>query len=137
MLEVRGLVTNYGPIRALHGIDMDVNNGDIVTLIGANGAGKTTLLKSIMNLVKPLQGRIRFNDGEIRGLATETIVRKGIVLVPEGRAILKRMTVMENLLMGAYVSRDTAQIGLELDQVFARFPGLTGKKNQAAGTLSG
>jgi branched-chain amino acid transport system ATP-binding protein len=137
MLEVRGLVTNYGPIRALHGIDMDVNNGEIVTLIGANGAGKTTLLKSIMNLVKPLQGRIRFNDGEIRGLATETIVRKGIVLVPEGRAILKRMTVMENLLMGAYVSRDTAQIGLELDQVFARFPGLTGKKNQAAGTLSG
>jgi branched-chain amino acid transport system ATP-binding protein len=137
MLEVSGLVTNYGLIRALEGIDLEVMDGEIVTLIGANGAGKTTLLKSIMNLVKPLQGRIRFHGTEIRGLSTEAIVRKGMVLVPEGRAILRRMTVLENLLMGAYISNNTAQIDPDLEQVFARFPVLRGKQNQMAAALSG
>jgi len=137
MLEVKDLVTNYGLIRALDGIDLEVKEGEIVTLIGANGAGKTTLLKSIMNLVKPLQGRIRFHGKEIRGLSTEAIVRRGIVLVPEGRAILRRMTVLENLLMGAYISHDAAQIVPDLEQVFARFPVLRGKQKHMAAALSG
>ncbi|MBI5252432.1 MAG: ABC transporter ATP-binding protein [Desulfomonile tiedjei] len=137
MLEVRGLVTNYGPIRALDGIDLEVMDGEIVTLIGANGAGKTTLLKSIMKLVKPLRGQIRFRGTEISGLSTEAIVRKGMVLVPEGRAILRRMTVLENLLMGAYISNDAAQIGPDLEQVFARFPVLGGKQKNMAAALSG
>lgn len=137
MLEVSGLVTNYGLIRALEGIDLEVMDGEIVTLIGANGAGKTTLLKSIMNLVKPTQGRIRFHGTEIRGLSTEAIVRKGMVLVPEGRAILRRMTVLENLLMGAYISNDTAQIDPDLEEVFARFPVLRGKQKHMAAALSG
>jgi len=137
ILEVRGLVTNYGLIRALDGIDLEVNDGEIVTLIGANGSGKTTLLKSVMNLVKPLQGTIQFGGTEIRGLSTEAIVRKGMVLVPEGRAILRRMTVLENLLMGAYVFNDARQIAPDLEQIFAGFPVLRGKQKQMAGALSG
>jgi len=137
MLIARDLVTNYGPICALNGVTLEVQGGEIVTLIGANGAGKTTLLKTVMNLVKPQRGQVLFLDEDVRGLPTETIVRKGIVMVQEGRAILNRMTVMENLLMGAYVYSDKAVIKAEMEQVFGRFPILKKRQSQMAGSLSG
>ena len=137
MLIAQDLVTNYGPICALNGVTLEVQGGEIVTLIGANGAGKTTLLKTVMNLVKPQRGQVLFLDEDVRGLPTETIVRKGIIMVQEGRAILNRMTVMENLLMGAYVYSDKAVIKAEMEQVFGRFPILKKRQSQMAGTLSG
>ena len=137
MLIARNLVTNYGPICALLGVTLEVRQGEIVTLVGANGAGKTTLLKTIMNLVKPRNGQVLFLNEDISGLPTETIVRKGMVMVQEGRAILNRMTVMENLLMGAYVYTDKAGIKTQLEQVFRRFPVLKNRQHQMAGTLSG
>jgi branched-chain amino acid transport system ATP-binding protein len=137
VLLVQDLVSNYGPIRALENVTLQVESGEIVTLIGANGAGKTTLLKSIMNLVPPLRGKIQFLNKDLRGLATEKVVKMGIVLVQEGRALLTRMTVLENLLMGAYTSRNRAEILSNVENVFERFPVLRAKRKQMAGTLSG
>ncbi|MBW1799777.1 MAG: ABC transporter ATP-binding protein [Deltaproteobacteria bacterium] len=137
MLIAQDLFTNYGPICALNGVTLEVQAGEIVTLIGANGAGKTTLLKTVMNLVKPQKGQVLFLDEDVRGLPTETIVRKGIIMVQEGRAILNRMTVKENLLMGAYVYSDKAEIKAEMEQVFRRFPVLKKRQGQMAGSLSG
>jgi branched-chain amino acid transport system ATP-binding protein len=137
VLLVQDLVSNYGPIRALESVTLQVESGEIVTLIGANGAGKTTLLKSIMNLVPPLRGKIQFLDRDLRGLRTEKIVKMGIVLVQEGRALLTRMTVLENMLMGAYTSRNRAEILRDVEDVFGRFPVLKEKRGQMAGTLSG
>lgn len=137
MLIIQDLVTNYGPICALNGVTLEVQSGEIVTLIGANGAGKTTLLKTVMNLVKPQRGQVLFLDEDVRGIPTETIVRKGIIMVQEGRAILNRMTVKENLLMGAYVYSDKAKINEEMEQVFCRFPVLKTRQSQMAGSLSG
>src|SRR5512142_3171224 len=106
MLEVRGLETSYGSIRALRGIDLSVPAGSIVSIVGANGAGKTTLLKTIAGAIRPRAGTVSFLGEDITGLRPDRIVRKGIALVPEGRAILARMTVLENLEMGAYHRRD-------------------------------
>jgi len=114
-----------------------VKEGEIVTLIGANGAGKTTLLKSIMNVVSSFKGEIWFLNEEIRGLTTETIVKKGIVLVQEGRGLLRRMTVLENLLMGAYIRESREEMNQDLAFVFESFPALQGRQRQMAGTLSG
>jgi branched-chain amino acid transport system ATP-binding protein len=137
VLVVKDVVTHYGQIRALSGVSLQVNKGEIVTLIGANGAGKTTLLKSVMNVVPPRSGGVWFLNEELRGLATEAIVKKGIVLVQEGRGLLRRMTVLENLLMGAYVEEDKEEISRALQLVFQLFPILQERQRQKSGTLSG
>lgn len=137
MLATQDLVTSYGPLRAINGVTLKVMKAEIVTLIGANGAGKTTLLKTIMNLIRPQEGDVQFLNEDIRGLPTETIVRKGLSMVQEGRAILRRMTVFENLLMGAYISRNRTEIYNEMERVFEHFPILKMRAKQMAGTLSG
>jgi branched-chain amino acid transport system ATP-binding protein len=137
VLVVKDVITHYGQIRALGGVSLQVNKGEIVTLIGANGAGKTTLLKSIMNVVPPRSGEVRFLNEEMRGLATEAIVKKGIILVQEGRGLLRRMTVMENLLMGAYTLENKEEIPRGLELAFKLFPILQDRQRQMSGTLSG
>ena len=136
MLEIRGLATGYGNIKALKGIDLDVAEGEIACILGANGAGKTTLMKTISGLLKPAGGTITFRKKDITGLPPAAIVRKGIVLVPEGRAILSRMTVLENLEMGAYHRKD-GEIRRDLEAVMERFPLLKARKEQRGGSLSG
>lgn len=136
MLNIRGLITSYGSIKAIKGIDIDVPEGSIVSLIGANGAGKTTTMKSLVGLLKPQAGQIKFQGQEIRGLAPHKIVNLGISLVPEGRNILSGMTVFENLEMGAYQRKDK-EIETDLEKVFKRFPILEERKQQLGGTLSG
>lgn len=136
MLKIEGLVTSYGSIKALKGIDLEVPAGSIVSLIGANGAGKTTAMKSLAGLLKPEAGRIIYKGREIQGLPPHKIVSLGISLVPEGRSILSKMTILENLEMGAYQRKDS-QVEADLHSVFARFPVLEERKNQHGGTLSG
>ena len=136
MLEIRGLASGYGNIKALKGIDLDVAEGEIACILGANGAGKTTLMKTVSGLLKPSGGTIAFRKEGITGLAPAMIVRKGIVLVPEGRAILSRMTVLENLEMGAYHRRDDG-IRRDLEAVMERFPLLKARREQRGGSLSG
>jgi len=136
MLAIRALRSGYGKIEVLHDVDVSIEQGQIVTLIGANGAGKTTLLKTISGLLRPTAGTIEFNGENIARRAPHKIVAQGLSQVPEGRAILKRMTVLENLRMGAFVRRD-AEIGSDIDAVFARFPVLGERRGQIAATLSG
>jgi branched-chain amino acid transport system ATP-binding protein len=136
MLAIRDLRAGYGKIEVLHAVSLDIEQGQIVTLIGANGAGKTTLLKTISGLIRPAAGSIDFEGESIARSAPHRIVARGISHVPEGRAILKRMTVLDNLRMGAYVRSDK-EVGADIDAVFARFPVLAERREQMAGTLSG
>ena len=136
MLTVRGVSTSYGHIQALHGVDIDVRKGEIVTLIGANGAGKTTLLMTICGNPRATGGRIVFEDRDISQFPTFEIVRLGIAQAPEGRRIFPRMTVLENLQMGAIVA-DPAHFDADCARVFGLFPILDQRKTQRAGTLSG
>jgi branched-chain amino acid transport system ATP-binding protein len=136
MLEVRGLETFYGGIRALKGVDLSVPEGSIVSIVGANGAGKTTLLKTIAGVLAPRAGRIDFMSEEITGMRADRVARRGISLVPEGRAILSRMTVLENLEMGAYPRTDGG-VADDLERVMERFPALKGRRRQPGGLLSG
>jgi branched-chain amino acid transport system ATP-binding protein len=136
MLKVSGIETYYGNIQALKGIDLEVKEGEIVTIIGANGAGKTTTMKTVSGLLKPKRGKIEFMGEEITGARPDQLVKKGIALVPEGRAILAKMTVLENLEMGAFTRKD-AEIGKDLEKVMNRFPILRERKGQLGGTLSG
>ena len=136
MLEIRGLTTAYGNIRAIREIDLAVPEGKIVCIIGANGAGKTTLLRTIAGLLRPAAGTITFLREEITALTPAQIVRRGIVLVPEGRAILSRMTVFENLEMGAYQRRD-GRVREDIEATMERFPILKERRNLAGGSLSG
>ena len=137
MLEIRNLSVHYGGIHALQGIDIDVEEGKIVTLIGANGAGKSTTLRSIVGLVKTSGGSIVWNGKTLTGLATKDIVSQGIVLVPEGRRIFPNLTVEENLQLGAYARNDKAGIALDKEKVFVLFPRLKERIRQKGGTLSG
>lgn len=137
MLEVKNLSVYFGNIRALHGISFDVREGEIVTLIGANGAGKTTTLRTISALNRPTEGEILFRGKPITGVKPHKIVSLGISHVPEGRKIIGNLTVMENLMMGAYTRTDGAEIQESLEQVFQRFPRLKERSKQLAGTLSG
>jgi branched-chain amino acid transport system ATP-binding protein len=137
VLVVEDIVTHYGQIRALNGVSIRVSKGEIVTLIGANGAGKTTLLKSIVNVAPPRSGEIRFLDEQMHGLSTEAIVKKGVVLVQEGRGLLRRMTVLENVLMGAYTVKNKDEIRRGMELVFNLFPVLQKRQRQMSGTLSG
>ncbi|MEW9672355.1 ABC transporter ATP-binding protein [Ammoniphilus sp. 3BR4] len=136
MLKLTGVETYYGNIQALKGIDIEVSAGEVVTIIGANGAGKTTTMKTVAGLLKPKKGKIEFLGEDITGLRPDQLVGKGIALVPEGRAILSKMTVLENLEMGAF-QRNDAEIKDDLEKVMDRFPILRERKNQLGGTLSG
>jgi branched-chain amino acid transport system ATP-binding protein len=137
MLEVRGIETYYGNIPALRGISIDVPVGSVVAIIGANGAGKTTLMKTIAGVLRPRSGTVSFLGEEITGLPSHKIVRRGVALVPEGRAILSRMTVRENLEMGAFPRRDAKKVLLDMDRVMERFPVLKERTGQLGGSLSG
>jgi branched-chain amino acid transport system ATP-binding protein len=137
MLRVSDVHVGYGAIRALKGVSLDVNEGEVVALIGANGAGKSTLLRAISGVLRPTAGDIAFEDASIRGLAEDKIVRLGILQVQEGRGILTRMTVQENLEMGAYGRSDKAGIQQDMEMVFDKFPVLRERRRQFGATLSG
>jgi len=137
LLEVRDIHTYYGQIHALKGISLDVEEGEIVTLIGANGAGKTTTLNTICGLHKPRQGEIFLAGEPIHKMRPHEIVRRGVIQVPEGRKIFGRLTVVENLEMGAYVRDDRDNIHQDIDMVLARFPQIKDRRRQLGGTLSG
>lgn len=137
MLQVKEIDVYYGAIHALKKLSLEVEQGSIVTLIGANGAGKTTTLKSISGLLRPKTGSIVFKGTDINKVAPEKIVGLGISQVPEGRRVFSTMTVMENLEMGAYLRRDKKGIEDDMENVFARFPRLKERRKQLAGTLSG
>ena len=136
MLAIKDLRAGYGKIAVLHGVDLTVDRGQIVTLIGANGAGKTTLLKTISGLVRPTAGSIEIEGGSITHRPAHEIVELGISQVAEGRAILKRMTVLENLRMGAFVRNDP-EINRDVQEMFKRFPALQERQDRLAGILSG
>ncbi len=136
LLKVSDLVVDYGAIRALHGVSFGVDEGEIVTLIGANGAGKTTALRALSGLLKPAGGEVWFDGARIDGRAGHTIARLGLAHVPEGRRPFAEMTVKENLQLGA-VNRPGSEIGPAMERVFKSFPRLRERLSQAAGTLSG
>jgi len=137
MLEIKNLDVYYGVIHALKDISIQVNQGEIVTLIGANGAGKTTTLRTISGLIKPKNGTILFNGENIKDINVQEIVKKGLSHVPEGRHVFPDMTVLENLELGAYLRRDKKNIKEDMAKVYSRFPILEKRLKQNAGTLSG
>jgi branched-chain amino acid transport system ATP-binding protein len=137
ILQIQDIHTYYGSIHALKGISLEVQEGEIVTLLGANGAGKSTTLRSINGLNRPRQGNIRFQDRDITAVPAHEIVKRGIAQSPEGRRLFPRMTVMENLEMGAFQRKDRHGIKDDLDRVFELFPRLHERRSQKAGTLSG
>jgi branched-chain amino acid transport system ATP-binding protein len=137
MLEVADLVTAYGKIEALKGVSLKVEEGRITCLLGPNGAGKTTLMMTIAGILKPRRGSIRLGGEELAGLTPARIVGKGIALVPENRLVFPQMSVRENLHAGAYQRRDKAEIGADIERMYARFPRLKERREQLAGTLSG
>ena len=137
MLTLENVHTFYGNIEALKGISIEVNEGEIVTLIGSNGAGKSTTLRSISGLTPPREGSISFEGEEIGETAPQEIVQRGISQSPEGRRIFHRMTVQENLELGAYLRRDSSDIQKDLDRVYELFPRLKERERQKAGTMSG
>ncbi|MBQ4473478.1 MAG: ABC transporter ATP-binding protein [Lachnospiraceae bacterium] len=137
MLKIEGLKVNYGNIKALHGIDLKVEEGQIVTLIGSNGAGKSTTMNAISGIVKTAEGKILFEGKDIVGKSSDYIVKNGIVLAPEGRQIFPRMSVHENLMMGALTVKDKGKVAKTLEEVFDLFPILKEREKQVAGTLSG
>ncbi len=137
ILRVKNLFVSYSGINALRGVNIDVAQGQIVSLIGANGAGKSTLLRTISGLVKAQSGSIEFCGDEISGSAIDSICKKGIALVPEGRRVFTDLTVAENLKIGAYLRRDKEQIQKDMDWVYELFPRLKERSWQYAGTLSG
>ncbi|MEN1967487.1 ABC transporter ATP-binding protein [Lentibacillus sp. N15] len=136
MLNVSGVQTFYGNIQALKGIDLHVKEGTIVTILGANGAGKTTTMKTIAGLIKPKHGTVEFLGENVTGSRPDQLIRKGIALVPEGRAMLSEMTVLENLEMGAY-HRNDDEVAQDINEVMERFAILKERKDQLAGTMSG
>jgi branched-chain amino acid transport system ATP-binding protein len=137
LLELENISINYGAIRAVRSLNLEVEAGEIVTLIGANGAGKSTTLRAISRLLKVREGKIRFDGREITGLAPHAVVRLGIAQCPEGRQVLARQSVEDNLLLGAFVRSDHAAIKQDLARMYRHFPLLEERKNQSAGTLSG
>jgi len=137
MLKIKDLHVNYGGIKALKGININVPEGKIITLIGANGAGKSTTLRSVTGLIKPASGTIHYNDMDITGKKTLDVVKSGIVLVPEGRKVFANLTVYENLILGAYSNKDKKAINDDMENVFTLFPRLKERVKQKAGTFSG
>jgi branched-chain amino acid transport system ATP-binding protein len=137
MLKVESLQVFYGAIHALQGVSFHLEKGEIVALIGANGAGKSTVLNTVSGILRPREGAVAFEDQEIHEVPPQEIVRRGVIQVPEGRKIFSRMTVTENLEMGAYTHTDRAEIARDMESVFERFSRLRERRNQLGGTLSG
>ena len=137
MLKVTGLKVAYGGIQAVKGVSFEVNEGELVSLIGANGAGKSTTLKAITGLQPAAAGDIEYLGKSIKGQGPWDLVKQGLIMVPEGRGTFTRMTITENLQMGAFVRNDDAQIELDIEKVFGIFPRLKERRNQLAGTMSG
>jgi branched-chain amino acid transport system ATP-binding protein len=137
LLQVENIHTYYGNIHALHGISLYVNEGEVVTLIGSNGAGKSTTIRSISGIMHPREGSITFDGQPIQAIPAHNLVSRGIAQSPEGRRIFPRLTVQDNLLMGAYLNNDKKQIALEMERVFQLFPRLKERRTQLGGTLSG
>ena len=137
LLAIENLAVNYGAIAALQGVTLEIERGQIVTLIGANGAGKTTLLRTISGLIRPRAGTIRLEGRAIEALPAHEIVKQGICHVPEGRQVFANLTVRENLLLGAYQERSREAVAAAMDRAFSLFPILAERRNQKAATLSG
>ena len=137
LLEIKDLEVNYGVIKAIKGVSFDVNEGEIIALIGANGAGKTTILHTITGLIQAKKGSIVFDGKELTKTPPHKIVSMGMAHVPEGRRIFQQLSVLENLKLGAYTRKDKSEIASTLKMVYERFPRLEERKNQVAGTLSG
>ena len=137
MLTVRQLEVSYGGIKAVKGIDLTVHRGELVALIGANGAGKSSTLKALSGLLKPSAGTIDYDGAEITGKPAYHLVRRGLAMVPEGRGVFPRLTVAENLAMGAYIHDDKAAVARDFERAYGLFPRLAERRAQSAGTLSG
>ncbi|AFJ86619.1 Branched-chain amino acid transport ATP-binding protein LivF [Burkholderia sp. KJ006] len=137
MLKIKGLQVNYGGIQAVKGVDMEVRQGELVTLIGANGAGKTTTMKAITGLKPYSAGDIEYEGKSIKGIPPHELLKRGLAMVPEGRGIFARMSIIENMQMGAYLRNDKDQIKKDVDRMFGFFPRLKERATQLAGTLSG
>ena len=137
LLDVSGLCSGYGALQVLFDVSLSVREGEVVALMGSNGAGKTTTLRTITGLIRPMSGDVRLDGDDVTGKAPEQLVRRGVVMVPEGRGMLRDLTVSENLALGAYVSRDKKAIAESLEQAFSTFPILAERREQKAGTLSG
>ena len=137
MLKVTDLTVHYGAIQALRGISFDVNEGEVITLIGSNGAGKTTTLHSVSNIIKKTSGKVEFLDNDITNVSADNIVKTGLIQVPEGRRVFANMSVKENLEMGAYTRKDKAGIKTDMEKVYELFPRLKERIKQLSGTLSG
>ncbi|MEI8399737.1 MAG: ABC transporter ATP-binding protein [Alcaligenaceae bacterium] len=137
MLKVSGLKVAYGGIHAIKGIDLEIREGELVTLIGANGAGKTTAMKAITGLQGWIAGDVQYQGESIKGVESHALLKKGLAMVPEGRGVFARMTITENLQMGAYTRNDNAQIQADIERMFGIFPRLKERANQLAGTMSG
>ncbi len=137
LLQAQGLKISYGGINAVKGIDLEVNEGEMVALIGANGAGKTTTLKAICGIVPVRDGKVRYKGEDVTGMPSYALVERGLALVPEGRGVFGRLTVEENLDMGAYARRDRAALKSELARIYELFPRLKERRRQTAGTMSG
>jgi len=137
LLKVSGLKVAYGGIQAVKGVDFEVRQGELVTLIGSNGAGKTTTMKAITGLQSMHEGDIQYMGRSIRGRGAWDLVKDGLAMVPEGRGVFTRMTILENLRMGAHIRNDKAEIASDLEKVFGIFPRLKERRDQLAGTLSG
>ena len=137
LLKVSGLQVGYGGIQAVKGVDFEVREGELVTLIGSNGAGKTTTMKAITGGLPFTEGDIQYLGKSIKGQGAWDLVNQGLAMVPEGRGVFTRMTILENLAMGAYIRNDKAEIAADVDMVFQTFPRLKERKDQLAGTMSG
>jgi len=137
LLELKNLSVNYGAIQAVRGLDLEVHSGEVVTLIGANGAGKSTTLRAISRLLKLREGSIHFDGRDITGQAADAVVSMGIAQSPEGRQVLARQSVLDNLELGAFVRKDRAAIKADISRMYQLFPRLEERKQQSAGTLSG
>src|ERR1700691_4001959 len=137
MLKIKGLQVNYGGIHAVKGVDLEVGQGELVTLIGANGAGKTTTMKAITGLKAYSAGEIEYMGQSIKGVPSYELLKRGLAMVPEGRGIFARMTILENMQMGAYLRNDTDEIQKDVERMFGFFPRLKERAAQLAGTLSG
>jgi branched-chain amino acid transport system ATP-binding protein len=137
LLKVSGLRVAYGGIQAVKGIDFEVHEGELVTLIGSNGAGKTTTMKAITGTLAPAGGEIQYLGKSLKGQGPWDLVRQGLAMVPEGRGVFARMTIVENLQMGAYIRNDQAQIATDIERIFTIFPRLKERRAQLAGTMSG
>ena len=137
LLKITGLKVAYGGIKAVKGVDLEVHDGELVTLIGSNGAGKTTTMKAITGTLPPVEGDIEYLGKSIKGKGAWDLVKEGLAMVPEGRGVFNRMTITENLQMGAYIRNDKAGIAEDVEKMFTIFPRLRERKDQLAGTMSG